>query len=155
MGVVAAGNAYRFGDAALVVAVPGGGDRAHRRDRAFGGLCYEFLSTDAWLVRQIPVSVLARHLRWSIVGFLVVLPSGLLMFSAHASDLYFNRVFRLKLIVIALALTNVVLFHLSSFRNVASWDVWIPVPGNARAAAAISLVLWLVVIVCGRVIAHS
>ena len=43
--------------------------------------------------RQIPVSVLARHLLpWSIVGFLVVLPSGLLMFPAHAADLYFNRV---------------------------------------------------------------
>jgi hypothetical protein len=106
--------------------------------------------------RHISVSVLARHLLpWSIAGFLVVLPSGLLMFSAHAADLYFNRAFRLKLIVIVLALTNVVLFHLSSFRNVATWDVRIPAPGNARAAAAISLVLWLAVIACGRLLAYS
>jgi Family of unknown function (DUF6644) len=107
------------------------------------------------LSRQLPVSVLASHLLpWSRVGFLLVLPSGLLMFSAHAADLYVSPVFRLKLTVIALALANVLLFHLRSVRGMAAWDVRVPVPASARAAGALSLGLWLVVIACGRLLAY-
>jgi hypothetical protein len=105
--------------------------------------------------RQLPVSALAGHLLpWSLVGFLLVLPSGLLMFSAHAADLYANPVFRLKLVVITLALANVLLFHLGSFRRAANWDTRVPAPASARAAGALSLGLWLVVIVCGRLLAY-
>jgi hypothetical protein len=105
--------------------------------------------------RQLPVSVLAGHLLpGSLVGFLLVVPSGLLMFSAHAADLYASPVFRVKLAVIGLALANVLLFHLRPFRSIASWDVRVPVPASARAAGALSLGLWLVVIVCGRLLAY-
>ena len=105
--------------------------------------------------RQLPVSVLASHLLpWSRIGFLLVLPSGLLMFSAHAADLYASPVFRLKLTVIAVALANVLLFHLRSARGMAAWDVRVPVPASARAAGAFSLGLWLVAIACGRLLAY-
>lgn len=105
--------------------------------------------------RQLPVSVLAGHLLpGSRVGFLLAVPTGLLMFSAHAADLYANPVFRVKLAVIGLALANVLLFHLRTFRSIASWDVRVPVPASARAAGALSLGLWLVVIVCGRLLAY-
>jgi len=104
---------------------------------------------------QLPVSVLANHLLpWSRVGFLLVLPSGLLMFSAHAADLYASSVFRLKLAAIVLALANVLLFHLWSARRITAWDVRVSVPVGARAAGAFSLGLWLLVIACGRLLAY-
>lgn len=105
--------------------------------------------------RQLPVSALAGHLLpWSLVGFLLVLLSGLLMFSAHAADLYANPVFRLKLVVIALALGNALVFHSATFHGVAAWDARAPAPASARAAGVLSLGLWLVVIVCGRLLAY-
>ena len=105
--------------------------------------------------KQLPVSALAQHsLPWSRAGFLVIVPSGLLMFSAHAADFYVNPVFRVKLVLIALALANVLLFHLGSFRRVASWDFRVPAPVSARLAGGLSLGLWLLVIVCGRLLAY-
>jgi len=105
--------------------------------------------------RQLPISLLAGHLLpWSLAGFLLVLPSGLLMFSADAADFYASPVFRLKLTVLGLALANILLFHWGSFRRIAIWDVQVPSPAGAIAAGVFSLGLWLVVIACGRLLAY-
>src|SRR4030095_6428267 len=39
------------------------------------------------LSRNVPVKALARHvLPWTIASFVLIVPSGLLMFTAHASE---------------------------------------------------------------------
>ena len=46
------------------------------------------------LSRGIPVPALARHLLpWTLGSLALVVPSGLLMFAAHASDFITNLVF--------------------------------------------------------------
>jgi len=49
----------------------------------------------------------------------------------------------------ALAGLNMLVFQ-GMYRHVDSWDKVVPAPPGARAAGAISLVLWIGVIVCGR-----
>ncbi len=69
---------------------------------------------------------------------------------------YFNNIpFRVKLLLIALAGLNMVIFHLTSGRTVASWDKGRPVPRTAKITAALSLSLWIAVIFAGRVIGFT
>jgi hypothetical protein len=106
--------------------------------------------------RRLPVSALAGHaLPWSRVGFGVVALSGALLFAANATQVAHNTVFQFKLVLIAAAGLNILLFHTGTFRTVESWDTAERTPPSARAAALVSLITWPAVIVCGRLIAYT
>src|SRR5258706_3010668 len=108
------------------------------------------------LLRQRSVRPLAgRLLPWTAGSFLLIVPSGLAMFIAYAGDLIANPVFALKICLILAAGVNAALFHAGVFRTSAAWDVGAAPPLAARAAGAISLVVWLSVIACGLVLASS
>ena len=105
--------------------------------------------------RSLPLRRLAAHvLPWSAASFLLIVPSGLAMFVAHASELISNPVFPIKICLILLAGANAGFFHAGVFRGVAQWDVDVLPPLAARAAAAVSLLLWISVIACGRLLAY-
>jgi hypothetical protein len=103
----------------------------------------------------LPASLMARHhLPWARAALLLVVPSGVLMFSAHATEFAANPAFRLKLVLIALAALNALAFHRGAFRSVSGWESHTAVPAPARAAAVISLALWVGVIAAGRLLAY-
>jgi hypothetical protein len=77
------------------------------------------------------------------------------MFVAHASDLMGNPVFPVKICLILLAGANAGIFHAGVFRGAAQWDVDAMPPLAARVAAALSLLLWIAVIACGRLLAYT
>lgn len=105
--------------------------------------------------RALPVDQLARHLLpWSLASLGLVVPAGLLLFSADPTALAGNRMFLLKLTLIAAAGLNALLFHLGVFRSVSKWNAGQAVPGLARMHAVISLALWVAVITCGRLLAY-
>jgi Family of unknown function (DUF6644) len=95
-----------------------------------------------------------HHLPWSRVALALVVPSGVLMFMAHATEFAANPAFRMKLILLAAAGLNALVFHRGAFRSVTAWEAHAPVPGRARAAAIVSLLLWVGVISAGRLIAY-
>jgi hypothetical protein len=105
--------------------------------------------------RSASVRDLARHvLPWTWTALLVVVPSGLAMFSAHAVEFLDNPALRIKLLLIAFAGVNAAAFHFGVWRSAPAWDRNAAVPGAARWAAGLSLVLWLGVIASGRLIAY-
>jgi hypothetical protein len=107
------------------------------------------------LSRSLPARALARHvLPWTLGALLVIVPSGLLMFMAHASDLVSNPAFQVKLALLLLAGLNAAIFHTSVFRRYAQWDLGVNPPAAVKAHAAASLVIWFGVITCGRLLAY-
>ena len=109
--------------------------------------------------RSIPVRTLARHvLPWSAGSFLLIIPSGLLMFTAHATEFIDSEVFVVKMLLILAGGVNAALFHTITFRTADVWDSEemrkLPPPPSARAAGALSLVIWISVIACGRLLAY-
>lgn len=108
------------------------------------------------LSRALPVRRLAAHvLPWTAAAFLLIVPSGLMMFIAHASDFIQSSVFVLKMGLILAAGANAAILHAGAFRGAAGWDVErLPAPA-ARVAAGLSLLLWLSVIACGRLLAYT
>ena len=107
------------------------------------------------LSRALPVQRLARHLLpWTWGALLVIVPTGTLMFMAHASEFIDNSAFVLKLTLIFAAALNAAALHLGPFRSVADWNVRVPIPPRAKVHAALSLLLWAGVIACGRLLAY-
>jgi hypothetical protein len=111
------------------------------------------------LWKRVPVKPLAAQvLPWSAAAFLLIVPSGLLMFVAHASDFIASPVFVLKMCLIMAAGVNAAAFHAITFRTVDVWDAdemrKLAPPPSARLAGALSLALWASVIACGRLLAY-
>jgi hypothetical protein len=105
--------------------------------------------------RSIPVTALAGHLLpWARGGLVLIVPSGLLMFTAHATEMASNPAFRLKLAFLIAAALNATAFHLGIFRTVAGWNLYTAAPPAAKFSAIVSLLLWAGVITCGRLLAY-
>ena len=111
------------------------------------------------VIKKVPVRALASQvLPWSIGAFVLIVPSGLLMFVAHATDFISSPVFAVKFCLIMAALLNAGLFHAITFRTADVWDTQemrnLPPPPSARLAGGLSLALWASVIACGRLLAY-
>jgi hypothetical protein len=105
--------------------------------------------------RTIALQPLGRHLlSWSFGSLLLVVPAGLMMFSAQPLALIHNPAFLLKLTLIAAAGLNALLFHAGVYRSAGRWKPGRPAPLLARAQALLSLLLWIAVICCGRLLAY-
>jgi len=87
-----------------------------------------------------PVSQLARHLRpWMWTGLVMVLISGFFMFAADAADFYEADTFRVKLLVVLVA----VLFGVFVQSRAGASSEQPAVPIGAKVVALVSLVLWI------------
>lgn len=107
------------------------------------------------LSRALPVTVLSRHiLPWTLGALILIVPTGLLMFTAHAGDFVSNRAFQVKLLLILCAAVNAGLFHTGVKRTIQLWDRHAAPPARVRMHAGASLLLWFGVITCGRLLAY-
>jgi hypothetical protein len=104
----------------------------------------------------VPVTAVKRRLGpWMTAGFVVMAITGALLFYAIPVRSYQNIFFRIKVVLLVLAGLNAFVFHSTVDRRVAEWDRHPLPPRAARRAGAASLVLWAVIIVCGRMIAYN
>src|ERR1700693_6099433 len=102
-----------------------------------------------------PVSKLNKQLLpWAWSSFILMVISGLLMFSSEAVKVYENGAFRLKMSLILLAGINALVVQTTVYKTVDKWDLWPQPPIGARLAGVFSLVLWVGVIFAGRWIAY-
>ena len=107
------------------------------------------------LSRQVSVRALARHLLpWSLAALTLIVPTGLMMFSAHANDFITNRAFQVKMGLLLAAGINAAIFHTGPYQSVAQWDTESAAPGWARVSVALSIAIWLAIIACGRLLAY-
>jgi hypothetical protein len=96
---------------------------------------------------SLPVEPLARlALPVSLAGFGLVAASGLTMFAGQPGELLANRVFVIKMGLVILGGVNAALFH--ARRGLQRLD------RLARIQTALSLGLWILVIILGRWIAY-
>jgi hypothetical protein len=107
-------------------------------------------------LRAVPVSEVTRRLLpWMTGGFAVMLVTGLLLFYAIPVRSYQNVFFRIKMIMLVLAGLNAWIFHHNVHQRVAEWDLDRRPPRAARLAGIVSLVLWGIIVVSGRMIAYN
>jgi len=97
----------------------------------------------------------ADILKWTWVAFALSAVTGSLMFITNAAVYYHNAYFRAKIVLLLLAAVNMLVFELTTRRTVAQWDRDASAPPLGRAVAAVSLVIWISVIVTGRMIGFT
>jgi len=100
-------------------------------------------------------TVASDVLKWTWLAFAVTVTTGLLMFVTNATTYYPNAYFRAKMALLVLSGVNMVAFELTARRSVRSWDGNAAAPAAGRIVAAVSLVLWMSVIVLGRWVGFS
>ncbi|WP_096697712.1 hypothetical protein [Polaromonas sp. AER18D-145] len=95
----------------------------------------------------LPVKDLARlSLGLALSGFVIAAASGLLMFASQPGELLANRAFTLKMLLLFTAACNAAWFH--GRGSLGKLDVW------ARVQMAMSTLIWLAILACGRWIAY-
>ena len=98
-----------------------------------------------------PVSRLANAIlpvTWG--AFAIAATSGFLLFISNASKYLANGYFDAKLILICVAGLNMIVFHAIGARDMPQWESRGQPPLPARAAGALSILLWIAVGTCGR-----
>ena len=83
-------------------------------------------------------------------SFCLAAVTGGLLFSSKATHYLANWPFRIKMVLLALAGLNMLLFHFMTYRSVHVWDDASRAPSAARLAGALSLAFWIGVVVFGR-----
>lgn len=85
-------------------------------------------------------------LSWSKRGLILAIPSGILLFATNALALSHDPVFGLKLLLLFFAAINAWIFHVR---------VYLPAKRTAaRYHAIVSIILWISIISCGRLLAY-
>lgn len=101
--------------------------------------------------RTQPFSRLAGDLLpWTWVAFLCAVVTGSLLFSGQAGTYANNTMFKLKLVVLALAGLNMAGFHVFAARTLTNWDDAAKTPWAAKLSGALSMVFWISIVALGR-----
>ena len=96
-----------------------------------------------------------KILPWTVAGFVLMVVTGLLLFYAVPVRTFHSVWFRAKMIAMLVAGVNIAIYTFHVERNRAEWDEAPRPPAGARMAAMLSLTMWTVVIVTGRMIAYN
>lgn len=95
------------------------------------------------LLGQKPSQLLKDTSLWTLAGLVIVITSGLVIFTTDPLRYYYNWAFRYKVIALVVA----VIYNYTIHRKVASSDS--PPGGLARLVASVSLLLWISIVFGG------
>ena len=111
----------------------------------FTGLTLLFGTIAAWdlrllgVAKQVPVEAFHRLVPFAMLGFAINAASGVFFLVTSPDQYIYNSAFHLKVLCVLLAGANAALFYVTKARL-----AWLN--------GAVSLALWMAVIVCGRMI---
>ena len=104
----------------------------------------------------VPVSRMsADTLKWTWIGFVTAAITGSLLFVSKASTYMVNPYFLTKMGLMVLAGLNMLFFHFVTYKTVDQWDGLASPPTAVKASAIISLLIWIVIVFCGRAIGFT
>lgn len=124
----------------------------------FIGLTLLLGSIGAWdlrllgVAKRVPLAAFHRLIPFAIVGFAINATSGAFFLMTYPDQYVYNPAFHLKMLCVILAGLNVLVFYATSFRRLNALESAPEGPMLAKLNGAVSLGLWITVIVLGRMI---
>jgi hypothetical protein len=124
----------------------------------FIGLTLLFGSIAAWdlrllgVARRVPIVAFHRLIPFAVLGFTINAATGSTFLMTEPDQYIYNPAFHLKLLFLTLAGVNVLVFYVTVFAHVKALGPDAEAPPLARVNGALSLIFWLAVIVCGRML---
>ena len=121
----------------------------------FGGMiAITDLRILGWAMRSSSITDVVEQLRfWKRVGFVMVVGCGALLLGSKAEMYYYNPFYWAKMTLLCLVGVHALAFR-SVYGNTAALDAAPKVPGKAKLAACLSLLIWIGLVTAGRSIAY-
>jgi hypothetical protein len=108
------------------------------------------------LAKGIPLKAVHRLIPFGVAGYIGNLLLGIVFFSGHPEQYFYNDAFRLKLVFMALAGANILVFYgTGAFAQVKALPADAGVPLRIKIMAGVSLCAWVAVLICGRLITFN
>jgi hypothetical protein len=105
---------------------------------------------------RTPFSEVQRRLfPWQMLAMACSSVTGLTLAYSDPMRFYVNIFFWVKMLVMVLAGINALAFHFITYNSVVTWDTTASTPFGARLSGALSVVMWAVVIISGRLIPYN
>ena len=102
-----------------------------------------------------PIASVVNGLRWwKRLGFCIMVTMGFLLFGSKAADYYPNPYFWTKMSILVLIGIHALIFRPRVYNHPETLDASPMIPTRAKAAGALSLVLWTGMVCAGRLIGY-
>ena len=101
---------------------------------------------------RIPIAALHRLVPWGIAGYGINIITGLMFLVTEPNQYIYNPSFHFKILFMGLAGINVLVFYVAVFGKVKLLEPGAATPRSAKIIGGASLLLWIGVIVCGRLL---
>jgi hypothetical protein len=105
------------------------------------------------MAKRIPIGALHKLIPWGVAGYLLNVVTGFMFLTASPDQYIYNSAFHWKMLFMALAGINILMFYSFAFRKAKLVDDGGSPAVLAKLAAGASLFLWTGIIVFGRMIA--
>ena len=96
-----------------------------------------------------------RLFPWQMLGMGLSAVSGLILVYSQPMRYAGKIFFWTKMGLMMLAGINAIVFHLTTYRSVASWDNDRVLPAGARLAGMLSIGLWALIVIFGRLTPYN
>lgn len=103
-------------------------------------------------VRQIPLIAMHRFIPFGVAGYLLNVTTGIMFFTTAPDQYLYNPAFQTKMLFMAGAGINMLLFYRFGFHQVKATGAGQDLAVNTKVFAALSLLCWMGVITAGRLI---
>jgi cytochrome b subunit of formate dehydrogenase len=105
---------------------------------------------------RTPFTELQRRLfPWQMFGMALAGITGVTLAYSDPMRFYSNIFFWMKMLMLVLAALNAMAFHYTTYYSVATWDSAPTPPLGAKMSGAISVILWSMIILAGRLIPYN
>ena len=103
-----------------------------------------------------PLTRLSKDtLKLTWIAFICAAITGSLLFISKATSYAINPYFLRKMICMALAGANMIVFEFLTWRSVKNWDTGVMIPTATKLAGALSIVFWTLVVFFGRTVGFT
>jgi hypothetical protein len=121
----------------------------------FGGMiAITDLRLLGWAMKGSSITDVVEQLRiWKRIGFVLVVGCGIFLLGSKAELYYYNPFYWAKMSLLLLVGVHALAFR-SVYGNTAALDSASKIPGKAKLAASLSLLIWIGLVTMGRSIAY-
>jgi len=103
------------------------------------------------LAKGIPLASIHRLIPWGIFGYILNVLTGIVFFTGHPDQYFYNNAFRLKALFMAVAGANILAFYGTNLFTEMKKLPDAAIPSlKIKIIAGTSLSMWFAILICGR-----